>query len=80
VADGEEVEASLVLELYRARWQRELAFKRLKSLFEYGQIPGKVEESVYAWFYGKLLLAGLCERLVNTGRFSPRWVYRGGRM
>lgn len=72
----EEVEASWVMELYRVRWQIELAFKRLKSLFEYNQIPGKVEGSVYAWFYGKLLLAGLCERLVNTGRFSPR--ERGG--
>jgi hypothetical protein len=47
---GEEVGASSILELYRARRQIELAFKRMKSLFEYNQIPGKVEEGVYAWF------------------------------
>jgi len=28
-------------------------------------------ESAFSWFYGKLLLAALCETLVNTGRFSP---------
>ena len=28
-------------------------------------------ESAFAWFYGKLLLAALCETLVNTGRFPP---------
>jgi hypothetical protein len=69
---GPEVSAAEVMELYRARWQIELAFKRLKSLFEYNQLPAKAERSVYAWFYGKLLLAALCETLVNTGRFPPR--------
>jgi hypothetical protein len=68
---GAEVSSSSVLELYRARWQIELAFKRLKSLFEYDQIPMKVEESIHTWFYGKLLLAALCETIVNKGRFSP---------
>jgi IS4 transposase len=68
---GAEVSSSSVLELYRARWQIELAFKRLKSLFEYDQIPIKVEESIHTWFYGKLLLAALCETIVNKGRFSP---------
>jgi hypothetical protein len=72
---GEEVGAASVLELYRTRWQIELAFKRLKSLFGYGQIPVKAEGSIYAWFYGKLLEAMVCETLVNTGRFPPR---RGG--
>jgi hypothetical protein len=68
---GKEASAAHVLELYRARWQVELAFKRLKSLFSYNDLPAKQSESVRAWFYGKLLLAALCEALVNTGRFSP---------
>ena len=68
---GKEVSASQVLELYRARWQIEIAFKRLKSLFHYNDLPSKDSKSVNAWFYGKLLLAALCETLVNTGRFSP---------
>jgi len=67
----EEATAAQVLELYRMRWQIELAFKRLKSLFGYSDLPAKNPQSVKAWFYGKLLLAALCETLVNTGRFSP---------
>jgi hypothetical protein len=73
---GDEVTADQVLELYRARWQIEIAFKRLKSLFQYNDLPATNSESVKAWFYGKLLLAALCETLVSdfsphTGRFSP---------
>jgi len=68
---GKEVSASEVLKLYRARWQIEIAFKRLKSLFQYNDIPAKESRSALAWFYGKLLLAALCETLVNTGRFPP---------
>ena len=68
---GEEIAAERVLEIYRMRWQIELAFKRLKSLFQYGQVPMKLDKSCYAWFYGKLLLAALCETVVNEGRFSP---------
>ena len=59
------------MELYRARWQIEIAFKRLKSLFSYNDVPMDDKESAFSWFYGKLLLAALCETLVNTGRFSP---------
>ena len=68
---GKEISAAQVLELYRARWQIEIAFKRLKSLFNYNDLPSKHSKSVNAWFYGKLLLAALCETVVNTGRFSP---------
>jgi hypothetical protein len=67
-----EASAAEILELYRLRWQAETAFKRLKSLFGYGDLPAAHPESVKAWFYGKLLLAALCETLANTGRFSPR--------
>jgi IS4 transposase len=68
---GKEASAARVLELYRARWQIGTAFKRLKSLFGYNDLPAENSESAKAWFYGKLLLAALCETLVNTGRFSP---------
>ena len=66
-----EIPSSRIMELYRARWQIEIAFKRLKSLFQYNDVPMQNSESAFAWFYGKLLLAALCETLVNTGRFSP---------
>ena len=68
---GKKTSAEQVLQLYRARWQIEIAFKRLKSIFEYNQMPARKPENIKTWFYGKLLLAALCETLVNTGRFSP---------
>jgi hypothetical protein len=34
-------------------------------------MPAHIEESARAWFYGKLLLAALCETWSSKGRFSP---------
>lgn len=56
---------SRIAELYRARWQIEQLFRRLKGLFSFGEVPGKNPESVKAWFYGKLLVAALCEAIVK---------------
>lgn len=62
-----------VLELYRTRWQIELAFKRMKSLMGLGQLPKKSDASSRAWLYGKLLIALLVERILEAaGSFSPR--------
>jgi transposase len=60
-----------ILALYRQRWQIEVLFKRLKSIFCLDELPAKKDDSVKAWFYGKLLLAAICEALDNKGRFSP---------
>jgi transposase len=60
-----------ILELYRARWQIEQVFFRLKSLFGYGDAPGTNPKSVKAWFYGKLLVAALCEAIIKAESFSP---------
>jgi len=60
-----------ILELYRARWQVEQVFYRLKSLFGYGDVPSKNEETVKAWFYGKLFFAALCENILRQTSFSP---------
>jgi len=60
-----------ILELYRARWQIEQVFYRLKSLFGYGDVPSKNERTVRAWFYGKLFLAALCEHILKQVSFSP---------
>jgi len=60
-----------ILELYRARWQIEQVFFRLKSLFGFGDVPSKNEDTVKAWFYGKLFLAVLSETILKTECFSP---------
>lgn len=68
----EEFPAGVVLELYRARWQVELAFKRIKSLLGAGHVPKKDARSCKAWLQAKLLTALLIEELVGAaGLFSP---------
>lgn len=67
--------ASTVLELYRGRWQVELAFKRLKSLLALGHLKKFDSQSARAWIHGKLMVAFLIEALIAAGeRFSP-WGY-----
>jgi len=60
-----------VLELYRARWQVEQLFFRLKSLFGYGDTPNMRDDTARAWFYGKLLLAAICESILKGMPFPP---------
>jgi len=70
-----EVSAQQILELYRHRWQIELAFKRLKSLLQLGHLKKTDPVGAKAWLQGKLLVATLIETLIAVGeRFSP-WGY-----
>jgi len=64
-----------ILELYRLKWQVELAFKRLKSIMQLGQLPKTDPESCRAWLYGKRLYALLCYAIVDKGRFFPHGGY-----
>lgn len=65
-----------VLELYRCRWQVELAFKRLKQLLKLGRLPHKDPRSARAWILAKLVVALLLETFYRNARaFSP-WGYR----
>jgi hypothetical protein len=67
--------ADTILELYRCRWQVELAFKRLKSLLQLGHLKKTDPEGAKAWLQGKLLIACLIETMIAVGeRFSP-WGY-----
>lgn len=66
------MEASVVLDWYRIRWQVELAFKRMKSLADFGHLPKRDPASCRAWIYGKLLVALLAERMQRyAGALSP---------
>ncbi len=68
-------DAAKVLEIYRCRWQIELAFKRLKSLLGIGYLPKQDLTGACAWLHGKLLVAFLIEALISAGeRFFP-WGY-----
>jgi hypothetical protein len=70
-----DVPADLILELYRYRWQIELAFKRLKSLLHLGHLKKTDPVGAKAWLQGKLFVATLIETLIAVGeRFSP-WGY-----
>jgi len=69
-------ERGQVLELYRSRWQIELAFKRMKSIMGLGHLPKKDPASARAWLHGKLFTSLLVERLIGAATtFSP-WGYQ----
>jgi hypothetical protein len=73
--DAQTLDAAGILQLYRARWQIELCFKRMKSLFSLGHLPKSSDASARAWIQGKLLTVLLIERLIDEAvRFSP-WGY-----
>jgi hypothetical protein len=64
--------ADRVLEFYRARWQVELAFKRLKSLLQADQLRETSPASALLWLQGKMLYALLVQAsLAQASAFSP---------
>jgi len=67
--------AAQALELYRLRWQIELAFKRLKSLLAFGHVPKSDDASAKSWMQAKILTALLIERVIAEGRFFSPWGY-----
>jgi hypothetical protein len=74
--DPEAWSGARILELYRCRWQIELAFKRLKGLLKLGHLPKQDPESARAWMQLKLLLALVIEKLCYDARFFSPWGYR----
>lgn len=67
--------ATRVLELYRLRWQIELAFKRLKSLLAFGHVPKTSDQSAKSWMQAKILASLMIERVALCGRFFSPWGY-----
>lgn len=67
--------ASSVLEMYRGRWQIELAFKRLKSIIGLGHLPKQDPEGARAWIHGKIFASFLIETLVMAGELFFPWGY-----
>jgi hypothetical protein len=65
-----------ILELYRSRWQIELAFKRMKSIMGLGHLPKKDPASCRAWLHGKLFTSLLVERLIGAAKKISPWGYQ----
>jgi len=66
--------AATVLDLYRVRWQVELAIKRLKSIWRLDQVRAQDPQLVQTYLLGKLLGAVLGEAL-SRGVYvrRPEW-------
>lgn len=67
-----------VLELYRFRWQIELAFKRLKQLLKLGRLPHKNAQAAQTWILAKLVIALLLETLYRNALAISPWGFRIG--
>jgi len=68
----QELTAEKALELYRLRWQIEMAFKRMKGLLHLGDLPMKDPQLAHAYLCAKLLAALMLEDLTRDFlAFSP---------
>lgn len=66
-----EAPASQVFELYRLRWQIELAFKRLKSLLHFDELQAKQPELARTWLLAHLIAALIIDDHVTEALDSP---------
>ena len=68
----QELTAEKALELYRLRWQIEMAFKRMKGLLHLGDLPMKDPQLAHTYLCAKLLAALMLEDLTKDFlAFSP---------
>lgn len=74
--NGEQLLAAQALELYRLRWQIEIAFKRLKSLLHLDHRRAKGPALARTYLYAKLLGALLVEELAGSSLSFFPWGYR----
>ena len=66
-----ELSAAQLLELYRARWQIELEFKRSKSIRELDRLPNFLPETIHSWICAKLILQLVATRIASPSEAFP---------
>lgn len=67
----DEASSEEVIELYRMRWQIELAFKRLKSLGGFDELRASDPRLVKSWMLAHLIAAVLIETAIGDDLDSP---------
>lgn len=67
--------AADILELYRFRWQIELAFKRLKGILKLDEMAAKDEALCRTFLLAKIIAALLVEDLAQAHVFFSPWGY-----
>jgi hypothetical protein len=72
---AERLSAADALELYRLRWQIEIAFKRLKSLLHLDHLRAKNEKLAATYLYAKLLGALIIDELYHQAESFFPWGY-----
>jgi Transposase DDE domain len=68
---AEDLSAAQVLEMYRFRWQIEMAFKRFKEILPLRQVPVKNADLAKTYLLANLLMALLTEDLARNFLASP---------
>ena len=71
VATSLDEPADQIFELYRLRWQIEIAFKRLKSLLNIDRLEAKDPELVRTWLLAHIIAALLIEDHADEALDSP---------
>jgi hypothetical protein len=71
-----QLDGEAVADLYRFRWQIEVAFKRLKQLLRIGRLPHQDVRAAEAWILSKLIAALLLESLYRRAIAISPWGYR----
>ena len=84
--------ATIIISIYKIRWQIELFFKRIKSLLQINIIKGETEERVYCLIYSKLIsllmsqsimsyATHLCEEDEEISEYKlTQWLQRDNRL
>jgi hypothetical protein len=70
-APSSRLSAEQAIELYRARWQIELDFKRDKSIGQLDTLPNLRPQTIHSWLCAKVLLAGIAKQIASQSVAIP---------